>query len=77
MVNKLVMIINDSPTVRKIVEICLQREVVSFPDGVEALRVVNNQLPGHLLQRECRLKEECYYTKKSLGNKISYAAQKI
>lgn len=44
--NKLVMVIDDSPTVRKIVEISLQREgleVVSFPDGIEALRAVNNQ----------------------------------
>ena len=39
--NKLVMVIDDSNTVRKIVETCLTREgfeVVSFPDGVEAMR---------------------------------------
>ncbi|GCF09257.1 response regulator [Dictyobacter arantiisoli] len=39
--NKLVMVIDDSATVRKIVETCLRREgfdVKSFPDGVEAMR---------------------------------------
>jgi twitching motility two-component system response regulator PilG len=39
--NKLVMVIDDSATVRKIVETCLKREgfdVKSFPDGVEAMR---------------------------------------
>jgi twitching motility two-component system response regulator PilG len=38
---RLVMAIDDSPTVRKIVETCLRREgfeVESFPDGVEAIR---------------------------------------
>ena len=43
--NKLVMVIDDSPTVRKIVEVSLRREgleVVSFPDGIEALRAVTN-----------------------------------
>ena len=37
----LVMVIDDSPTVRKILEVTLRREgmeVVSYPDGVEALR---------------------------------------
>jgi DNA-binding response OmpR family regulator len=41
MMNKLVMVIDDSATVRKIVETCLKREgfdVKSFPDGVEAMR---------------------------------------
>jgi twitching motility two-component system response regulator PilG len=36
-----IMLIDDSPTVRKIVETCLGRaafEVKSFPDGVEAIR---------------------------------------
>ena len=44
--NKLVMVIDDSPTVRKIVEVSLRREgldVVSFPDGIEALRAVTNR----------------------------------
>jgi twitching motility two-component system response regulator PilG len=44
--SKLVMVIDDSPTVRKIVEVSLRREgleVVSFPDGIEALRAVTNQ----------------------------------
>jgi len=39
--SKLVMVIDDSATVRKIVETCLRREgfdVKSFPDGVEAMR---------------------------------------
>ena len=39
--SKLVMIVDDSPTIRKIVEIVLRRagyEVVAMPDGVEALR---------------------------------------
>jgi DNA-binding response OmpR family regulator len=39
--SKLVMVIDDSPTVRKIVETCLRREgftVVAFADGVEAMQ---------------------------------------
>jgi DNA-binding response OmpR family regulator len=39
-----VMVIDDSPTVCKILETCLHRagyEVKSFPDGVEALRWLN------------------------------------
>ncbi len=39
--DQFVMVIEDSPTVRKILEICLRRagyEVKSFQDGVEALR---------------------------------------
>lgn len=38
---KFIMVIDDSPTVRKVVETCLRREnfdVLSFPDGVEAIR---------------------------------------
>jgi len=38
---KFIMVIDDSPTVRKVVETCLRREnfdVRSFPDGVEAIR---------------------------------------
>jgi len=45
-INKLVMIIDDSPTVRKIVEVSLKREgihVVAFSDGIEALRAVTNR----------------------------------
>lgn len=44
--SKLVMVIDDSPTVRKIVEVSLRREglnVVSYPDGIEALRAVTNR----------------------------------
>jgi len=44
--SKLVMIIDDSPTVRKIIEVSLRREgleVVSYPDGIEALRAFTNQ----------------------------------
>jgi CheY-like chemotaxis protein len=39
--HKLIMLIDDSPTVRKTVETCLTREgfaLLSFPDGLEALR---------------------------------------
>jgi DNA-binding response OmpR family regulator len=39
--NKLIMVIDDSSTVRKIIETALGREgfkVVSFPDGIEAMR---------------------------------------
>lgn len=39
--SQLVMVIDDSPTVRKILEVCLHRadyEVQSFPDGMELLR---------------------------------------
>ena len=49
--NRLVMVIDDSPTVRKIVEVSLRREgleVVSFPDGIEALRAVANHQIEHV-----------------------------
>ncbi|HEX3641438.1 MAG TPA: response regulator [Ktedonobacteraceae bacterium] len=39
--SKLVMVIDDSTTVRKIIETCLGRQgfqVLGFPDGVEAMR---------------------------------------
>ena len=42
---QLVMVIDDSPTVRKIIEVSLGREgleIVSFPDGIEALQAVTN-----------------------------------
>jgi twitching motility two-component system response regulator PilG len=38
---QLVLVIDDSATVRKIIEVCLKRAgyaVISFPDGVEAIR---------------------------------------
>ncbi len=41
--SKLVMVIDDSPTVRKIIEVSLRREgldVVSYPDGIEAFRAI-------------------------------------
>jgi twitching motility two-component system response regulator PilG len=44
--SKLVMVIDDSPTVRKILEVSLRREgieVVSYADGIEALRAVTNR----------------------------------
>ena len=44
--SKLVMVIDDSPTVRKILEVSLRREgleVVSYPDGIEALRAVTER----------------------------------
>ena len=43
--SRLIMVIDDLPTVRKIVEVCLQREgfeVESYPDGIEALRTFTN-----------------------------------
>lgn len=47
--SNLVMVIDDSATVRKIVETCLRREgfiVESFSDGVEAMKALNNnQIP--------------------------------
>lgn len=44
--NKLVMIIDDSLTVRKILETCLRREgfsCVGYADGIEALRALNEK----------------------------------
>ncbi len=53
---KLVMIIDDSLTIRKIVETSLQREgfeVVNYPDGIEALRALAekrlNRIPDLVL----------------------------
>ena len=46
--SKLIMVIDDSPTVRKVIEVCLRREgleVVSYPDGIQALRAITNRLP--------------------------------
>ncbi len=43
--NKFIMVIDDSPTVRKIIETCLRREsfdVLGFTDGVEAMRWITN-----------------------------------
>jgi DNA-binding response OmpR family regulator len=43
--SKFIMVIDDSPTVRKIIETCLRREefdVRSFADGVEAMRWITN-----------------------------------
>ncbi|GHO65090.1 hypothetical protein KSC_039820 [Ktedonobacter sp. SOSP1-52] len=51
----MILVIDDSPTVRKIVEIALQRKgyvVQSFPDGVEAIRTLQQpgaQLPALLI----------------------------
>jgi twitching motility two-component system response regulator PilG len=52
----LVMVIDVSPTVRKILEVTLRREgieVVSYPDGVEALRAITtgqlDRLPALLI----------------------------
>jgi twitching motility two-component system response regulator PilG len=44
--SKLVMIIDDSLTVRKIIETSLKREgfeSVSYPDGIEAIRALNEK----------------------------------
>jgi twitching motility two-component system response regulator PilG len=46
LMSKLVMVIDDSPTVRKILEVCLRRvqlDVVSYADGIEALRAVTER----------------------------------
>jgi twitching motility two-component system response regulator PilG len=46
MMSKLVMVIDDSLTVRKIIETSLKREgiaSVSYPDGVEALRALKEK----------------------------------
>jgi twitching motility two-component system response regulator PilG len=43
--NRFILVIDDSPTVRKIIEVCLSRkgfEVESYPDGIEALRTFTN-----------------------------------
>jgi len=43
---KFIMVIDDSATVRKIVETCLRREgfdVLGFPDGIEAMRWLTEQ----------------------------------
>ena len=42
---KFIMVIDDSPTVRKIIETCLRREdfdVLGFTDGVEAMRWITS-----------------------------------
>src|SRR2546421_12852812 len=44
--SKLVMVIDDSMTVRKILEVALRREgidVVTYTDGIEALRMIKAQ----------------------------------
>jgi twitching motility two-component system response regulator PilG len=49
--SKLIMAIDDSPTVRKIIEVALKREglnVVCYPDGIEALRAVTNRQLDHI-----------------------------
>ena len=50
--SRLVMVIDDSATVRKIIQVCLERagyEVIGFPDGVEAIRWLTIQR-AHLPQ---------------------------
>ena len=51
LMNKLVMIVDDSPTVRKIIETSLRREgfeSVSYSDGIEALRAITEQRMRHI-----------------------------
>ena|SRR5579872_115591 len=46
--NLLVMVIDDSPTVRKILAVCLHRadyEVICFADGIEAIRWLTHPQP--------------------------------
>jgi twitching motility two-component system response regulator PilG len=53
--SQLIMVVDDSPTIRKIVEVTLSREgyeVVAVPDGVEALRYLlapGTRLPDLIL----------------------------
>jgi twitching motility two-component system response regulator PilG len=50
--SRLVVVIDDSATVRKIIQVCLERagyEVIGFPDGVEAIRWLTIQR-AHLPQ---------------------------
>jgi DNA-binding response OmpR family regulator len=45
MSSKLIMVIDDSPAIRKIVETCLKREgftVASFADGIEAMQFLTS-----------------------------------
>ncbi|HZT98777.1 MAG TPA: response regulator [Ktedonobacteraceae bacterium] len=45
MSSKLIMVIDDSPAIRKIVETCLRREgftVASFADGIEAMQFLTS-----------------------------------
>lgn len=54
MLGKLILVIDDSPTIRKVLEVCLQEEgyeVVSFADGIEAMRWLahTQQCPGLIL----------------------------
>ncbi|GAC1390464.1 MAG: twitching motility response regulator PilG [Ktedonobacteraceae bacterium] len=49
--NKFIMVIDDSPTVRKIIETCLGREdfdVRGFTDGVEAMRWLTNDVEARI-----------------------------
>ncbi len=49
--SKFIMVIDDSPTVRKIIETCLRREefdVRSFTDGVEAMRWITNDVEARV-----------------------------
>lgn len=50
--SRLVMVIDDSATIRKIIKVCLERagyEVIGFPDSVEAIRWLTTQ-QAHLPQ---------------------------
>jgi DNA-binding response OmpR family regulator len=57
--NQFVLIIDDSPTVRKIIEVCLHRAgyaVKSFPDGIEAFHWFNSPqacIPGLVFVDVC------------------------
>ncbi|MBO0778622.1 MAG: response regulator [Ktedonobacteraceae bacterium] len=76
--SKLVMVIDDSATVRKIVETCLGREgfdVYGFPDGVEAMRWLNGaqaRIPDLVLLDIGLPKMDGYEVARRLKNKPQF-----
>lgn len=79
--SKLVMVIDDSQTVRKIIETCLGREgyeVLAFPDGVEALRYLHvyqdRPVPDLILLDIVLPKLNGLQIARHLGSKPEYAA---
>jgi twitching motility two-component system response regulator PilG len=73
--NKLIMVIDDSTTVRKIITTSLSREgfaVVSFPDGVEAMRWLsqpNARIPELIILDICLPKMNGYEVARRLKSK--------
>ncbi|GCE47990.1 twitching motility two-component system response regulator PilG [Thermosporothrix hazakensis] len=80
MSNKLVMVIDDSATVRKIIETCLGRagfQVCSFNDGVDAMRWLTTnsdaQVPDLVLLDIGLPKVDGYEVARRLKNKPQFA----